>query len=268
MTNKWLHQVCGKMLYLSKLILTTDGALHCVICCKLLLKCVAPNWWCRTTYLPNVKKCWLNVWTLASLALFVVWATCNGHLVMLKDLLTLEVWHVEQDRITYMGYPVLPDNPFEWWIIDPYTHGFFDGPSEVVWLPSHNREISKPRVMTWGVDMVVNGGRCLEIFLQPLPIGPCRLPYALITLQPITLIPVYFSTFLCDVVLVLGATRRFLMVLLCLKWTWIPVLQQMFRNLCLVPLCRVPPFECCCGCCYCCFDVDGIVLGPYGYFLS
>ena len=78
-----------------------------------------------------------------------------------------------------------------------------DCPSDTVWLPTHNGENVHPGMMTWLVDMVNNKGRWPEMFLRPFPKGPRRLPYVLfITLQPVTCIPVYYSTFLCDVVLV------------------------------------------------------------------
>ena len=59
-------------------------------------------------------------------------------------------------------------------------------------------------MVTCGVDKVINGERCKEIFLSTFPKGPYRLPYVVLTLNPVTLIPVYYSTFLCDVFLVLG----------------------------------------------------------------
>ena len=52
--------------------------------------------------------------------------------------------------------------------------------------------------------MVINWGRCPETLLYLFHKGLCRFPYVLvITLQPLTLIPVYYSTLLCDVILVL-----------------------------------------------------------------
>ena len=42
--------------------------------------------------------------------------------------------------------------------------------------------------------MGTDGGRCPEMFLEPFPTGPCRFPYVLITLIPVTVIPVNYST--------------------------------------------------------------------------
>ena len=57
-----------------------------------------------------------------------------------------------------------------------------------------------PVVLVWSLM----GVTCPEVFLKPFPKGPGRIPFVLlITLQPVTLLPVYYSTFLCDVFLVL-----------------------------------------------------------------
>ena len=70
-------------------------------------------------------------------------------------------------------------------------------------------------------------GKNPEMLLQPFPKGPCRLPCVLITLQPVTPIPVYYSTFLSYVIFVLWDHQGVLTVLLPLKWTWTPILPQM-----------------------------------------
>ena len=58
--------------------------------------------------------------------------------------------------------------------------------------------------MTRGDGMVIEGGGCHEMFLYSFLRGPCRLPCVLlITLQRIALIPVYYFTFLCDIIPVL-----------------------------------------------------------------
>ena len=54
---------------------------------------------------------------------------------------------------------------------------------------------------------------------------PLTFPYVLfITLQPITLVAVYYSTFLLS--LSLGTTRRLLCFFALLKQTWIPTLPS------------------------------------------
>ena len=63
--------------------------------------------------------------------------------------------------------------------------------------------------------------------------GPCRLPFVLLIIfQRITLKPVYYSTFLCDIIFVLGGL---LMVLVPLWWTGVPILPLMFLKLSLNP---------------------------------
>ena len=98
----------------------------------------------------------------------------------------------------------LPNAPEEGWIIDPDTHDFLDCPCNVVALPAHNGESVHIDMMTCGVGMVINGGRSPKTSPKPFPKCPCRLLYLLlITLQPLTPIPVYYSIFLGDVILVL-----------------------------------------------------------------
>ena len=57
------------------------------------------------------------------------------------------------------------------------------------------------------VGMVINGERCPDM---SFPEGPCRpIHVFLITLQPVTCIPVYYYTFCVMLSLSLGATGRF-----------------------------------------------------------
>ena len=74
------------------------------------------------------------------------------------------------------------------------------------------------------------------MFLEPFPRGPYRFSYVLlITLQPVTLIPVYYFTLLCDVILVLGGHQEVLLVLPPLKWTWTSIVPQILLKLSLEP---------------------------------
>ena len=83
-------------------------------------------------------------------------------------------------------------------------HTLLDGPCDVTRLPAHNGDVLYPGMMTCGVGMVINGGMSPEMFIKPFLNSPCRHPYVLlITPQPVTPLPVYYSTFLCDVALVL-----------------------------------------------------------------
>ena len=123
---------------------------------------------------------------------------------VVEDLFKLEVRGVEQDLIPYVRQLKLSNNPIKVWIIDPDIHGLLDGPCDVVRLPNHNGEVVCHGMMTCGVGMFINRGRIPEVFLHPFPKGSGRLPSVLlITLVPVKPIPVYHSTFLCDVILVL-----------------------------------------------------------------
>ena len=173
---------------------------------------MAPNCSCRTTYLPNVVSYSQNCEPLPTLG---VWTICSELLELWKGLLKLEVRGIEQDLIPYVRQLELPTVPVEEWAIHPDLHGHLDGPCDVVQLPAHIGEFFHPDMMTCDVGMVIDGGRSPEMFHQPFPSGPCRFLYVLLlALQPITLIPIYYSTLLSDVIFVL---RGLLMVLPPLK---------------------------------------------------
>ena len=80
--------------------------------------------------------------------------------------------------------------------------------------------------MTCVAGIVIDGGRGPKMYPESFHKGPCRFPYELlITFQPIILVHVDYSTFLCDVVPVLGNNQgRFPMVLPSLKWTLTPIM--------------------------------------------
>ena len=121
-------------------------------------------------------------------------------------------------------------------------------------------------LMTCNVEMVINGAQDPKIFLKSFPKSSFRLPNViLIILHSLTLIPVDYFTFLCDGVLFLESHQE---VLHSLKYTWMPILLQMFLKLSPNPLMYsttlwmllslVWLFVCLClGCCYTC-----------GFFLS
>ena len=53
--------------------------------------------------------------------------------------------------------------------------------------------------------MVIDGGRIPELVLEPICKGPYRFPYVhLLTLQPVTLIPVNYFILLYDIIPLLG----------------------------------------------------------------
>ena len=96
----------------------------------------------------------------------------------------------------------------ERWITDPDVHDLLDGSCHVLHLPTYYGEVVHPSVMPCGVGMVIYGRRGPEMFFEPFPKGACRLPYELITLQPITLVPVDYSTILCDDIPILGGYQE------------------------------------------------------------
>ena len=121
----------------------------------------------------------------------------------------------------------------EGWIINPYSYELHDGPGEVVWITTKNGEIVQTGLMTCDIRMVINRGSSPKMFLMSFTKGPCRLTRVLlITVHSVTLIPVLFYLYFSFVMvsLSLGATRRFLMVLPPLKYTWISILLQMLLN--------------------------------------
>ena len=63
-----------------------------------------------------------------------------------------------------MGQLALPNVPAEGWAIDPYIHSVLDRPGKGMGLPTHNREIVQFGMMTRGVGMTRNGGRCPKMF--------------------------------------------------------------------------------------------------------
>ena len=106
---------------------------------------------------------------LCPLSQLVLWDMYSCFLMMWKGLSELEVWVVKQYHIPYMGQLVLPTVLVEKRIIDPYIYSLVNAPSEVVRLPTHNRENIQASIWTCRVGMVINGGRCPEMFLQPFP---------------------------------------------------------------------------------------------------
>ena len=119
--------------------------------------------------------------------------------------------------------------PVERWIIDPDVHGLLDDSCDVVHLPTYSAVVH-PGMMICVVGMVIDGGRSLEMFLEPFPRSPCILSSVLlIIIHPVTLVPVDYSPFLSDGIPILGATRRFLMVLHPLKWIWTPSCHKYFE---------------------------------------
>ena len=153
-----------------------------------------------------------------------------------KGVFNFEGMGFEQD-ILLVGQLQLLNIPIQEWIIDPDVHGLLDGPWDIVGLPTHYGEVVHNDMMSCGIDMVIDGGRGLRCSLSLSPkVLADFLIYSLITIHSVTLLPVDYCTFPCDVVPVHGGHQEVLTVLPPLKWTWIPTLPQMFLKLLLKPL--------------------------------
>ena len=82
----------------------------------------------------------------------------------------------------------------------------------------YNKEVVYPGMLTCDVGMIIDGEKIPEMFLEPLLKVPCRFPYIFhITFQPVTPIPVYYSTLLCDIILVLRGHKEAYDGITCLK---------------------------------------------------
>ena len=78
--------------------------------------------------------------------------------------------------------------------------------------------------MTYGVGLVVDVLCGLKVFLEPFPKGYSRFACVLlITFQPVTLVPVNYSAFMCHVIPIpSGSVGGFDSECLPLKWTLDP----------------------------------------------
>ena len=99
--------------------------------------------------------------------------------------------------------------PLKGWIIDPDEHCLLDSPSDVVCLPVPYREIVHTDTIPRGVTIVTDGERSPEMFFQPFPQNPYKLPCVFpFTIYLVTLLPVDYPTFLSDKMHVFWATRK------------------------------------------------------------
>ena len=190
---------------------------------------IAPNYWCRTTYLPDGVRYWHKLWAPCTLAYHGEWATNSEQLKLWKGLFNCRLGVLNKTSSHMWDNWSFPMFLLRDGIIHPDVHGLLDDSWDVLQLLTQNGEVFHPSIMTCNFGMVIDWGRGSEIFFDPFPKGPYKFCYALlITLTPVTLIPVYYCNLLCYVILVLRATRRLLMVLSPLKWTWTPILPYMF----------------------------------------
>ena len=118
----------------------------------------------------------LHFWW-AGVVCLVQWACLTWR----QTLFEVEVRGVEWNLNPYVKHLVLATVPAEGWTIDLYKYGLLYGPSDGMHLPNHYGEIFKFGMMTWGSGMVIN---------LAFPQRFLQIPYVLITLQPITFVPV------------------------------------------------------------------------------
>ena len=60
--------------------------------------------------------------------------------------------------------------PAEGWIIDPYEHGFLNGPCNAMCLPTHNGKTVHTDALSRRLTMLLCGGP--KVFFKPAPKGP------------------------------------------------------------------------------------------------
>ena len=108
-----------------------------------------------------------------------------------------------------MWQMVLANVSIKGWIIDSDIQGFFDGSCEVLVLSPHYVKIFYTDFVIRGVIMVKYGGWGLLMFFEPLSKGSGGFPYIfLITLHPVTFVPVDDSTLFHDRIFVLGSHQE------------------------------------------------------------
>ena len=159
----------------------------------------------------------------------------SEQLELWKGLFKLEVRGVKQDLIPYVRQLELPKAPVKGWIIDPNV---LNGTCHVVWLPTHNGDVFfHPGMLTCDVGMVTDGGRSPEISSCFSPKVLVDSPMYSSSHSNLSHLYLYINPLfsVMDVILVLGSTRKLLMVLHPLKWNWTPILLQMFLKLSLKP---------------------------------
>ena len=170
---------------------------------------LAPNVWCRTSYLPVLyavdtrctvpcplcdrRRCGLSV---------VDSRVEKGVCLSLREV-------IEQDLLPYMGQLKLAYVPIEGWIIDPDVQGLLDGSCDVVFHPTYYGKVVHTEVMTCGVTMDISGDGNLRYSLSLSPKVLAESPmysssYSTMSYLYLKITP----CFLCDVVLALWGHQK------------------------------------------------------------
>ena len=99
--------------------------------------------------------------------------------------------------------------PIKGCISDPYEYSLLDGPDDMVCLPTQCREVINTDGMTRGVAIVIDGGGCLEMLLEPFPKSLCQVTSVLLlTTHMVTLEPAGYPIFLSNVIPDLGSHQE------------------------------------------------------------
>ena len=118
-----------------------------------------------------------------------------------KVLLEMEGRGVLQDLIPYVGQLEHAYVPIKGCISDPYEYSLLYGPGDMVCLPTYGREVINTDGMTRGIAIVIDGGGCLEMLLEPFPKSLCQVTSVLLlTTHMVTLEPTNYPIFLSDVI--------------------------------------------------------------------
>ena len=73
-------------------------------------------------------------------------------------LLQFKFWDVKQNFTPYMWQVLFANISIQGWIVDPDVKSLLYCPLEILFLPSHNVEISNTYAVTIGVKMIKYGG--------------------------------------------------------------------------------------------------------------
>ena len=195
--SPWLLRVHGKCYTYQYLYL--PQITNYLLCVKqhLVPNGIAPNCWCWTTYLLNAVSVDTNC--EPSCPPWVCGQCTVGNYSYGRDFLNWRsVPHPICETTVTSQYSCWETDHWPWYIKPPWWS------LQCCVTPYPQYRIIHPAMMTCDVGMVIDGGRSLEMFLQPFSNSPCRFPYVLlITLPPVTLTSVYYTTLLCDVILIL-----------------------------------------------------------------
>ena len=127
--------------------------------------CKAPNWWCFKTH--NYQLLMLKTLCVGSLHCLM---GCAVEVVDLGERVYFR-WRSGCRSRPHLKCGAGSSYQCTCWGMDhdPYEHSLLDGTINGMWLPTHNGEMVKFVMMTWGVGMVINGEGALRCFFSLFP---------------------------------------------------------------------------------------------------